>query len=182
MASKYRFLLTLISLNLLICSPVFGKSASEEISLRKKTIIVYTPHIFNPKNFSFELGFVTRKKIPTWDYMFNAFAKATISEEFFSTASDLRAGALGVKTGVFLPTQPWIPLLFEMAIGYAKTSLHKEPWLGDRDDSVADKELFLFEAGGIYRISNTLFIRMVYQINNLDYFKRTSFFSVGFNF
>ena len=180
--SNCRILLTLwVCLTASIFTVVKARSSTPHF-LQKKTVVVYTPHIFNPKYFSFELGFITRKKIPTWDYTFNAFAKATISEEFFSSSSDLRAGALGVKTGVLLPTQPWIPFLIEIAIGYAKTSLHQDPWLGDRDDSVLSRDLFLAEVGGIYRFSSVLFIRVVHQFNNLDYFKRKSFFSVGFNF
>jgi hypothetical protein len=175
------FMKLILALSLLL--PIVVHSSNvESMTIKKNTMAIYTPHIFNPKYFAFEFGFVTEKKIETLDYSFNAFAKILIAEEFFTSATNLRAGAIGIKTGIFLPTQPWIPLLLEMAIGYAKTSLHEDPWLGDRDDSISDSELWLFEAGGIYRISHTLFFRVVYQVNTLDYFKRQTFFSVGFNF
>ncbi|MBT7609461.1 MAG: hypothetical protein HN576_06880 [Bacteriovoracaceae bacterium] len=178
----FKLFLKLYLVSTILLSAAAYSAAPKSMTLKKKTLAIYTPHVINPKYFSFEFGFVTEKKIQTLNYNFNAFAKILIAEEFFSTASNLRAGAIGIKTGLFLPTQSWIPLLIEMAIGYAKTSLHETPWLGDRRESEEDSELLLFEAGAIYRVSHTLLLRVVYQINNLHYFKRHTFFSVGFNF
>jgi hypothetical protein len=185
MTHLYKSIFNIIILIIIFCN-VTGKKAFagelKNIPIAEQTIVIYTPHIFNPKFFSFEVGFITKKKIKSINYPFNAFAKILIAEEFFSTSSNLRAGAIGIKTGVLLPTQPWLPLLFEVSIGYGKTSLHEDPWLGDRDKSIDDAELFLIEAGAIYRISSSLFFRAMYQLNTLNYLKRQTFFSVGFNF
>ena len=175
------FILLFAIFNTIASTPVLA-SEIDLIPIKSKTIVIYTPHLFNPKFFSFEMGFITQKKIESINYPFNAFAKILIAEEFFTTATNLRAGVIGIKTGLLLPTQPWFPLLLEISIGYGKTSLHEDPWLGDRDKSVDDSEIFLVEAGGIIRISEGLFFRVMYQLNTLDYLKRKTFFSVGFNF
>lgn len=152
----------------------------ESMVLQHKKISFYTPHIFNPKFFGFEFGFVTKKNIKS--YHFNAFAKLLIAEEFYTTSSTLRAGALGVKAGVIMPTQPWIPIYFEFAIGFAKTALHVDPWLGDREDSLQSKDLLLAEAGVIFRYKEKMLFRINYQVNTLKYFTKKTFVSVGFNF
>lgn len=145
-----------------------------------KRIMLYTPHIFNPKFFSFEFGYVTKKEIKGYHY--NAFAKALIAEEFYTTSSQLRAGALGAKAGVFLPTWPWIPLFVELAFGYAKTSLHKDPWLGKREDSLQTKSLLLLDGGISYLYKQKIIYRFSYQTNNNEYFTKKIFFSVGANY
>ena len=149
--------------------------------LPEKRVTIYTPHIFNPKYFAFEFGFVTKKKLGK-SYNYNAFAKAFIAEEFYTTDSELRAGALGAKAGVYLLTQPWFPIFLEMGIGYAKTSLHKDPWLGDREDSIHSKDLLLAEAGLFYLHREKLIFRATYQANGVDYFTKKFFVSIGFNY
>lgn len=144
--------------------------------------MIYTPHLLNPKFFGFEFGFVTNKKIERINYPYNAFAKITITEDFYEFDPDLRGGALGFKAGVLLPTQPWIPLSLELAIGYARTSLQKDPWLGDEEDSIRSDDLLLFEAGILYRMKEKLLFRFSYQFNNVEYFQRNFFFSIGYNF
>ncbi len=176
---NFHLKLLIVTLALTCANQSFSKTFRSSI-LKNKTFVIYTPHIFNPKFFSFEIGFLTKKSIKNLNYPFNAFAKVLIGEEFFSTTNEHRAGALGLKLGVFLPTQPWVPLLLELALGYAKTSLHQTPWLGEKDKSLSSKDLVLLEAGGIYTISHSVFLRIVHQVNNLSYFKRKTFFSVGF--
>jgi len=142
----------------------------------------YTPHIFNPKFFAFEFGFVTDKKIKSWNYPYNAFAKILIAEDFYKFDPNLRAGALGFKAGIMIPTQPWLPISLELAIGYAKTSLQKDPWLGEDDDRIQNKDLLLAEGGLVWIYNGKILFRLNYQYNNVDYFKRKIFFSIGSNF
>ncbi len=157
-------------------------SSFDDVVLKNKRVMYYTPHIFNPKFFGFEFGFVTDKKIESWNYPYNAFAKVVLAEDFYKYDPTLRAGALGFKIGIMIPTQPWIPVSLEMAIGYAKTSLQIDPWLGDKDDRLQDKDLFLAEAGLVWIYNRKLLFRLHYQYNNVDYFVRKVFFSIGSNF
>ena len=169
-----------IALFLLMASTSHAFVPESEI-MQGKRLTIYTPHIFNPKYFDFEFGLITKKRISSYHY--NAFAKAFIAEEFYNTNDpELRAGALGIKMGIFLPTQKWFPLFLELGFGYAKTSLHKDPWLGDRDDSVATKSLLLAEGGLVYLHKKKILFRCVYQVNNIDYFDLKTFVSIGFNY
>jgi hypothetical protein len=169
------------SLTIIFIGSVKG-FAPRELTLQKKSLTIYTPHIINPKYFAFEIGYVTDKRFEFINYSYNAFAKAFAAEEFYTTDTVLRAGALGAKAGVFLPTQPWFPIYLEMAFGYAKTSLHIDPWLGDRDNSVQTKSLLLAEGGVMYCHKKNFLVRVTYQVNNLKYFTKKIFFSIGFNY
>jgi len=153
----------------------------KENLLNKNSIAVYTPHVINPKYFSFEFGFLSKKSISSINYAYRAFAEAFIAEESYTTDTNLRAAALGFKGGVILPTQPWIPLNIQFGFGYAKTALHESPWFGRRDESKTIKDMFLVEAGLLYQYKD-YFLRLIYQQNNLKFFTKKSFFSMGANF
>lgn len=157
-------------------------SSFDDVVLKNKRIMYYTPHILNPKYFGFEFGFVTDKKIESWNFPYNAFAKILLAEDFYKYDPNLRAGALGFKLGLMIPTQPWIPISLELAIGYAKTSLQKDPWLGEDEDRLQNKDLFMAEGGLVWIYNQKLLFRLNYQYNNVDYFVRKVFFSIGSNF
>lgn len=177
------------------CSLIFGlvfilttvyaaqpKSSFDDMVLKHKRVMYYTPHILNPKYFGFEFGFVTDKKIKSWNYPYNAFAKILIAEDFYKYDPNLRAGALGFKVGIMLPIQPWIPVSLEMGIGYSKTSLQNDPWLGKDEDRLQNKDMFMAEAGLVWIFRRKLLFRLNYQYNNVVYFQRKLFFSIGSNF
>ncbi len=149
--------------------------------LPKNTIAFYLPQMINHKYVGFEFGFISQKKWEAINYPYNAFIKVFIIEES-PTTNDLRAAGLGGKAGLLLPTQPWFPLYLEIAIGYAKTALHKSPWLGDRDDTVESKSLALFEGGVLIRVNKKFLFKITYQINNVDYFSQKMYFAAGVNF
>ncbi|MCO4793788.1 MAG: hypothetical protein KC493_08755 [Bacteriovoracaceae bacterium] len=167
----------------LVTNTCFAKASSlDGVVLKNKRIMFYTPHLFNPKFFGFEFGFVTDKKIEAINYPYNTFAKILISEDFYRYDSTLRAGALGLKAGILLPTQPWIPLSLELAVGYAKTSLQEDPWLGEDEERIQSKDLMLAEAGIVFTYRKKVLFRLHHQFNNVNYFVRKTFFSVGSNF
>ncbi|MBY0413363.1 MAG: hypothetical protein K2Q18_04330 [Bdellovibrionales bacterium] len=147
----------------------------------KGGLILFGPPGINKDYFLFEWGFVTEKKIKTWDYKYNAYVTVTLFQDASGRNDNYKAGALGFKGGVFLPIQPWIPLLFSLNVGYAKTALHKDPFLGRDDSSLERKDMILAEAGLFYRIDNFI-LRYSYQYSNIKYFKRHLLFTVGVNY
>ncbi len=169
---------------LLWIAPQAHSLVSKENTLHGKRIMFYTPHLLNPRFFGFEFGFMAEKRLNGWDFNYNAFAKALVAEELYNidTASELRAGMLGVKAGIILPTHSWFPFFLEFAFGFAKTAYHKDPWFGKQDDSVASADMFLLEAGAIYRVGDKFLLRINYQLNNVDYVAKKLFLSVGFNY
>ncbi len=155
---------------------------SRNLLLRHQGFAFYTPHLINPKFFSIEIGFVTQKSIKRWNYPYHAFANLLIAEESYTTNDELRAGALGAKAGILLPTQPWIPLFVSSSFGFAKTALHHEPWFGKTEQTIEDKTLLLAEFGLLYRYGKKLLFKASYQFNTVDYFKRKTFLAIGLNF
>ena len=135
----------------------------------------------NKDYFLFEFGFVNDKKIKKWDYDYNVYVTASLFQDWADQKDKLRAGALGFKAGVFLPTQPWVPLLFTFTLGYAKTALHKNPFLGKDSSSAAQKDMMLAEAGFMYRYKK-YFVRPIYQISTVKYFNRNIIVMFGVNY
>lgn len=176
-------LLKITLLAILVISTT-GVSAfvGKKFTFQKKRLLVFSPTLLNPDAYSIEFGFVTNKKIKKLDYHYNAFAKAFVGGEAHFEQKDQRSGALGAKAGVFLPTQKWYPVFLEFAFGYAKTALHKDPWFGDKDDAVSRKDMFLLEGGLVLLHRKKVLYRLTYQLNNVDYFEREIFLSVGGNY
>lgn len=157
------------------------QGATADVVLKNEKIGFFTPNILNTKYFAFEFGYLTQKKINRIGYHYNAYAEAFLAEESYTTAEQLRSGALGFKGGVLMPLTPWYSIFWMGAIGYAKTSFHHDPWFGDRDESVSTRDMFLLETGLLFSW-NTFLIRYVYQISNVKYFTRNTMLSLGVNF
>ena len=138
----------------------------------------------NPASF---LKFSKRTKLNLFDcakiksYHYNAYVAAFLAEESYSTHQNLRAGALGGKGGVLLPIMPWAPIFFETSVGFAKTALHKDPWFGKKEDSVATRTQLLIQCGAVVRYGQMLFFSH-YQVNNLNYFSKKFFLGLGYHF
>lgn len=169
----------LIFISFLISSPVIA--TTKEMILPKGSLVALAPPVANKDYFLFEFGFVTEKRIKAWDYHYNAYVTAGVFQDAQDLPEKLKAGALGIKAGVMLPTQPWVPLLFTTTLGFAKTVLHKNPFLG-RDTQNADKkDMFLIEGGLLYHYDR-YFLRGAYQLSNVKYFKRNIFFMIGVDY
>ncbi len=179
--AKFSLLLILTLLNLFAASQAIAFEIPKTMLLDKEKVAFFAPNIINPKYFSFEFGFRSNKKIQRFHYPYNAVATAFVAEEAYTTDPSLRAGALGFKGGVILPTQPWVHFLLQFNLGYAKTALHEDPWFGKRDKSRSRKDQILIEAGAIYEYKTIIF-RFMYQESTVKYFTRKSFFSIGVNF
>jgi hypothetical protein len=151
-------------------------------SLEAQRLIILAPPIINPHNFSFEFGFLTQKKLESFNYHYNTFAKVFFAEEYNASEEDLRSAALGAKVGLLLPLTSWFPLFFELGFGYAKTVLHHRPWFGRKSQSRESKDMPLAEGGVLFVFTNGLLLRGTWQANNVDYFQKKFFFSFGYSF
>lgn len=155
-------------------------AGSNEFILQNNNLFIIAPPVVNKDYYLIEFGFITEKNFMPWSYKYNAYATVNLFQDWLGK-DQLRAGALGFKGGVMLPTQPWIPLLFTGSIGFAKTALHKSPFLGKEELSVAQKDMFLLEAGALYHYEG-YFIRVAYQRSNVKYFTRHFLLMMGVNY
>lgn len=174
MAIRLTFIIFLISIS------TNCNAGSNEFILPKGNLFIFAPPIVNKDYFLIEFGFVTEKNINIWDYKYNAYVTAALFQDWLGK-DHLRAGALGFKGGVMLPTQPWIPLILTGSFGFAKTALHKNPFLGKDESSVAQKDMILLEAGILYHFDN-YFIRFIHQRSNVKYFTRHNILMFGVNY
>lgn len=156
-------------------------AGTKNFTLKDGGLVFLAPPVVNKDYYLIEFGFVTQKKIVSWDYQYNAYVNAALFEDWAEKTDKLRAGALGFKAGVLLPTQSWVPVLFTFSVGFAKTVLHKNPILGNDDQSVAKKNMLLMEAGLLYH-SDDYFLRLAYQRNNVNYFSRRIIVMMGVNY
>ena len=137
-----------------VFSGSFSFAGTNKFVLPQGNLIMLAPPVANKDYYLLELGFITEKNIKKWDYKYNAYVAAALFEDWLDKEDELRAGGLGFKGGVMLPTQPWVPVLFTVTVGFAKTVLHKNPIFG-RDDQIAEKKtMFLLEAGPLYHYKN----------------------------
>ncbi|MBC7429086.1 MAG: hypothetical protein H7336_10770 [Bacteriovorax sp.] len=142
---------------------------------------IIAPPYANKDYYLIEFGFITEKLIEKWNYNYNAYVNAVVFEDWKGRSDKYRAGALGFKGGVILPTQPWVPLLFSFNVGYAKTVLNKNPLIGNESQNIEKKVMILLEAGLLYRIDK-YFIRFSYQRSNVKYLTRHTFISLGVSY
>ncbi len=158
----------------------FSFAGSNEFVLPKGHLVIFGPPVINKEYFLIEFGFLTEKSIKSWGYNYNAYVTATLFQDAQGQGKN-RAGALGFKGGVILPTQPWVPFLLTASFGFAKTALQRNPFLGKDGSSVAQKDMIFLEAGAIYRIDN-YFIRFAHQRSTVKYFKRHNILMFGVNY
>lgn len=173
--------LKLFFLLLLVIANTGSLAATKEFVLPNGNLVLFAPPVINKDYFLIEFGFVIEKKIKAFDFGYNAYVNAALFEDWLGKKDRLRAGGLGFKGGVILPTQPWIPLLFTLSTGFAKTVLHKDPVFGRDEQSVDEKVMILLEAGAMYRYDK-YFIRLAYQRSNVSYFSRHTFLTLGVNY
>lgn len=159
-------------------SPVFAADSNKFV-FSKGNILMLAPPVINKDYFLLEFGFITEKKVKGSNY--NAYVTAALFQDSLDQAGKLKAGGLGFKGGVMIPTQPWVPLLFTMSFGFAKTVLHKNPFLGREDTNAGKKDMVLLEPGLLYH-HNKYFLRLVYQVSNVKYFKRHTILTFGVSY
>lgn len=162
---------------------IFASQASaetEDYVFHKKVLLIAAPPVINKDYYGIEFGFVTEKKVK--NYKYNAFVAATLFEDWKKQSGNLRAGALGFKGGIMMPTQNWIPLLWTFSGGFAKTALHKDPFFGKNDGSKQKKDMLFLETGLIYHFDDKYFIRGQYRIGTVKYFKTHTIFAFGVNY
>lgn len=156
-------------------------AGTKDFVFTKGSFAMIAPPVINKDYYLLEFGFITQKKIKAWKYQYNAYVTAALFEDWARKPDKLRAGGLGFKGGVIIPTQSWIPLLFSMSVGFAKTALHQNPILGKDEQSVARKDMFLIETGLLYRYDK-YFVRFAYQRSTVSYFSRNTIFMMGVSY
>lgn len=159
-------------------SPVIAANPNEFV-FPKGNLLILAPPVINKDYFLLEFGFITEKKVKGSTY--NAYVTASLFQDSLDQKDKSKAGGLGFKGGVMIPTQPWVPLLFTMSFGFAKTVLHKNPFLGREEASAGKKDMVLLEAGTLYRY-NRYFLRLAYQVSNVKYFKRHTILTFGVSY
>ncbi|MBC7429413.1 MAG: hypothetical protein H7336_12420, partial [Bacteriovorax sp.] len=95
-----------------------AENANNFVFNRGNFAVIAPPYV-NKDYYLIEFGFITEKLIEKWNYNYNAYVNAVVFEDWRDRSDKYRAGALGFKGGVILPTQPWVPLLFSFNVGYA---------------------------------------------------------------
>ena len=171
---------------LIIFFSLFGmgnicKAEMKELVITEGKILSIAPPIVNKDYFLLEFGYLLEKKKVAWNYYYNAYVSADLFEDGQNLTDNLKAGGLGFKGGVFLPFEPWWPLLFSISGGYAKTVLHDSPLFGRDAVIKSKKDMVLIELGLLYHYEKYL-IRFNYQKTNVHYFNRSTFISFGVNY
>jgi hypothetical protein len=152
---------------------------SNDYVLQKGNLLMVAPPVLNKDYFAFEFGFITEKIARGAKY--NAFVTIGLFQDSLDQVGKLKAGGLGFKGGIMIPTQPWVPLLFTMTGGFAKTVLHQNPFLGKDQNTVSKKDMLLLAPGLLYKYDN-YFLRTLYQVSNVKYFKRHFMISFGVSY
>lgn len=155
--------------------------AFQDKSLEKDLLITLAPAQLNSHSFMFEFGYVIPKQLQKVNYHYNAYVVGILKNES-EKDSNIKSAGLGAKGGVILPTQIWLPLLFQIAGGYAKTTRQEDPWFGKNDQSLSRRDLFFVEIGLLYTIDKRYLLKFSYEIDSNKNFKNKRFFSFGVNF
>lgn len=170
----------LIFIIFLAITDINSHAGADEFIFSKPNLIIFAPPIINKDYFLIEFGFISEKDIISWNYKYNAYAAVTLFQDSLDK-KHLRAGALGFKGGVILPTQLWTPLFLTGALGFAKTALHKEPFFGREDSSTAQKDMIFLEIGALYKYDKYFFV-LNYQRSNVKYFTKHTNLMFGVNY
>ncbi|MBF0360638.1 MAG: hypothetical protein HQK49_06490 [Oligoflexia bacterium] len=155
--------------------------STETQILKNKGILLLTSSLINKRHDELAIGFLTHKSIFEKKYFFNAFATAFISNDRDQDNSALRTGALGFKGGLFLPTNPWFPLMVQLSLGFAKTAYQEDPWFGRKSQTLIQKDMLLAEAGFLYSY-HKFFLSCIYQVHNIKTMPKRIMVFVGVNF
>lgn len=179
--TKTKFIKNLLFTLLFITISSVSFAGSNQFLIPKGNLLILAPPVINKDYFLLEFGFLTEKEIKPWNYKYNAYVTAALFQDSLDKEGHLKAGGLGFKGGVILPTQPWVPLYFTLTVGFAKTALHTNPFFGRDDESVSRRTMFLIESGALYRLDK-YFLRFAYQVSNVKYFKRHAILTFGVSY
>ncbi len=155
--------------------------AFEGQTLEHEFMVMFAPAQLNSHSFVFEVGYALPKEITTLNYHYNAFVEGIIKGES-SKDSNIKSGGLGAKGGVILPTQIWLPISFQFAAGYAKTSRQKDPWFGKNEQSLSRQNILFAELSILLMIKKKYLFKYSYELGSNNNFQQKQFLSVGVNF
>lgn len=155
--------------------------AFEDKALKQDLMVMFAPAQLNSHSFVFEFGYVIPKEIPSFNYHYNAFVEGILKGESEKEAN-IKSGGIGAKGGIILPTQTWLPLSFQIAAGYAKTSRQKDPWFGKNEQSLSRQDLLFIDLGLMLIIKERYLIKYSYEIDSNKNFQQKQFLAMGVNF
>lgn len=178
MFSMKKLLNNIFTLLVILLSMTFSTFCFADLIVPKSSYATLALPVINKDYFAFEFGFLSQKQIASWNYDYRAYVGGTLFQDWEHQVENQRAGGLGFRAGVLLPTQPWVPLLITTTIGFSKTALNRQPFFGSSDNNISKKDMFSFEAGLLYQIDD-YFIRAVYQVSNVKYFTRHTILFFG---
>lgn len=166
----------------LLAFPVSLQAEIKNQILPEGAFLLFSPPVVNKNYFNLEFGFITEKEFKPWKYPYNAYVTAGLFQDTYKRNDNLKSAGLGFRGGVLLPTQPWIPLMGTLALGYSKTVLHKNPIFGRDESSRAKKNMLAFEAGLLYHFDHKYVLRYHYQISNVRFLKTHFMLSLGVDY
>ncbi len=135
--------------------------------------------VVNQDYFLIEYGFIVQKE--SKNYKYNAFVDVALFQESKRSNDNLKSGALGIKAGVMMPLGNYFPISLQLGGGIAKAVLHPNPILGKNDQAREKDNLFLAEAALVYKYKQ-YFSKLMYQKNNVDYFTKNLFLTIGITY
>jgi hypothetical protein len=165
---------------LLITFQIASAETSDQV-FQKDSLWRLTPPLANENYLGLELGFLTKKDIKYFELPYNAFASGVLLHNKYDKDKNLKTAALGFKGGVFLPTNPWWPLLLQLNVGYAKTTFQHDPWFGRNIQAIRRADMLLFDMGPVFRYDR-YFISAIYEFHNIKTIENHFLISIGGNF
>jgi hypothetical protein len=159
----------------------FAYAESADQVFQKDSLWRLTPPGVNDNYLGLEIGFLTKKEIKFVQLPYNAFASGVLVHNKYEQDRNLKTAALGFKGGVFLPTNPWIPILMQFNVGYAKTTFQQDPWFGRNIQAIKRADMLLFDVGPVFRYDR-YFLSAIYEFHNIKTIENHFLISIGGNF
>jgi len=131
----------------------------------------------------YELSFIGKKEkidsylsffIQNVDFKNNSAAKVDY-------ISEVDAAVLGAKGGVMLPLLSEFGLAPHIGVGWGRSNLAVDPWLGDRENSLGRKQLFLIETGA-YIFYDRVVFKLNYKLTSLNYLSNSFSLALGLSY
>jgi hypothetical protein len=161
--------------------------SAENILFKKSKLLYFSTNFQTLKHVQLEIGFTNKKT--TWGYSYQTFVtpflfqSSVYEDSIDSTRLHVRTNlaALGVKFGFILPINEDEPLYFQLAIGHAKLNVQKNPFFGQKTDSILNIGRWAAHFAFIFTIDDIL-LRMEYTLSGQKFTENQLIYSLGLNF
>ncbi len=159
-------------------------------NLNHDNFALITSNIANNDVYAIEFGFIGKKKLEKYNFVYNSLVTPFMLEQKITntdigittnSTNSLKSAILGVKAGLLIPTNPYLGLSIYSVLGYAKSSVAKDPWFGKNEQQLKKRDVFLLEYGLIFHHDRYL-LRTTFIHSNLKYYNKKLQLSIGINF